>query len=65
MTNLELDEKMLLLRLSLEAKIGKPLTEKQWCALYYRAYEAGHAYGNGEIYAQAQELEDLAVALLC
>ncbi len=52
------------LRKRFEEGIGKPLTDKQWGAIAYEAYERGHSAGYQEVYAEAQNLLDMVKDLL-
>jgi hypothetical protein len=52
------------LREYLEVTIGKKLTEKQWGAIFSKAWEDGHSAGYHEVLQEADEIADLAKILL-
>jgi hypothetical protein len=58
------ESEMAKLRKRFEVEIGKPLTDKQWGAIAYKAYEQGHSAGYQEVYAMAQDLLDMVKELL-
>jgi hypothetical protein len=52
------------IRYRLERRLEKFLTDEQWSALAYAAYERGHYAGYEEILSILDDLEELAYTLL-